>query len=208
MPLAIKSTICTVFAFQDIAAVRKGEKLAEDGVEALSFFNGTSDTAFFMGIVSAAMKKSVKYNIKFVISKNGEIENSHCECPAGIGPHGTCKHLTAALLVLVRFVKTGELRVVKSCTETLQNFQTPKKLHQGSPVKAEKIGKGLSLDDVDPRPECFRNRASYQDDVRNLTVNFAFRSGLDIAMRHTFSKANLSLAILDHDYLPLPFTRY
>lgn len=194
---------------QDIAAVKKGDKLAENGVEALSFFENSSDSIFFfMGIVSAAMKKSVSYNVKLVVSKTGEVLNSHCECPSGIGPHGSCKHLTATLIVLATFVKDGELRVVKSCTETLQTFQKPTKLHQGSPIKAENIGKGLSLDDSDPRPKCFRNRPCYQDDVRNLTVNFALRSGLDVAMRYTFPKANLSSAILDHDYLSLPFTQY
>ena len=188
--------------------MRKGEKLAENGVEALSFHEDSSDSNFFMGIVSAAMKKSVSYNIKLVVKKNGEILNSHCECPSGIGPHGSCKHLTATLIVLANFVKDGTLKVIKSCTEKLQTFQKPSKLHHGSPIKAENIGKGLSADDSDPRPKRFRNRPCYQDDVKNLTVNFTLRTGLDIAMRYTFPKANMSYAVLDHDYLQLPFTQY
>ena len=161
-----------------------------------------------MGIVNAAMKKSVSYNIKLVIEENGEVQNSHCECPAGVGPHGTCKHLTAVLLVLSIFVQSGDLKVLKSCTETLQSFQRPRKIHSGSPVKAENIGSGLSALDDDPRPHIFRNRPSFQDEVRNKTVNFVFQSGLDITMRYTFQKADINIAVNDHDYLEKPFTDY
>lgn len=179
----------------------------ESGVEALSYFGDSMDIFYFMGLVSAAMKKSVSYNIKLVVNKKGEILNSHCDCPAGFGPHGTCKHITATLLVLSCFVRKGELKILKSCTETLQTFQKPKKLHHGSPVKADYIGKKLPKLD-DPRPKRFRNLPNFQDEVRNRTVNFVYQSGLDISMRYTFSKANLSLAALDHDYLQKPYTEY
>jgi len=192
---------------QDVAAIKKGRQLMESGVEALSYFGDSIDIFYFMGLVSAAMKKSVSYNIKLVVNKKGEILNSHCDCPAGFGPHGTCKHITATLLVLSCFVTKGELKILKSCTETLQTFQKPKKLHHGSPVKADEIGKKLPKLD-DPRPKRFRNLPNFQDEVRNRTVNFVYQSGLDISMRYTFSKANLSLAALDHDYLQKPFTEY
>jgi len=144
-----------------------------------------------------------------VVSKIGEIINSHCECPAGFGPHGTCKHLTAVALVLSDFVKNGNLNVLKTCTETLQTFQKPRKLHLGSPIKAQSFGKkNFDQRNSDPRPKVLRNRACYQDDVRNLTVNFVHSSGLDIAMRYTFGKADLRSATNDHDYLKRPFTQY
>ena len=66
----------------------------------------------------------------------------------------------------------------------------------------------LDEGDTHPRPQCFRNRPSFADDVRNKTVNFVFNSGLDLAMRYTFSKANLSTSVIDHDYLKCPFTEY
>ena len=188
--------------------MKKGELMAESSVEAVSLFQDTQKICFFSGIVNAAMKKNVAYNIKVSVNENGEIRNSHCECPAGLGPHGTCKHITAVLLVLSVFVKDGELNVSKSCTETLQTFQRPKKIHKGSPVKAENLGKGLKSFEDDPRPVAFRNRQSFQDDIRNKTVNFVFQSGLDLAMRYTFSKANIAAAAEDHSYLKRPFTEY
>ena len=143
-----------------------------------------------------------------IVSVNGEIINTHCECPAGLGPHGTCKHLTAVLLVLSIFVKDGILHISKSCTETLQTFQKPRKLHHGSPLKAENIGKGLTKLDDDPWPQIFCNRPSFQDAVKNKTINFVHQSGLDISMRYAFSKANLGAAVQDHSYLSQPFTEF
>jgi uncharacterized Zn finger protein len=57
--------------------------------------------------------------------------NSHCECPAGKGPHGTCKHIAAVLLMLIDFVTTGEIEVEKSCTDNLQTFHKPKNYYSG-----------------------------------------------------------------------------
>jgi len=162
-----------------------------------------------MGIVSAAMKKSVSYNVKVVVEKIGEITSTSCDCPAGLGPHGTCKHLTATILVLSDFVQKGDLKVVKSCTQTLQTFQKPTKLHCGSPIKAENLGKRpFEGQDEDPRPKHLRNRPSFIDEVRSKTVNFVYQAGLDLAMRYTFPKANLSTAVSDHDYLKRPYTEY
>jgi uncharacterized Zn finger protein len=50
---------------------------------------------------------------------------------SGEGPCGTCKHIVAVLLVLVKFVETGDLEVIRSCTEELQSFKRPTKLHSG-----------------------------------------------------------------------------
>lgn len=87
---------------------------------------------YFTGMVKAAMKKRVAYNFKLEIDMNlGEVLNSHCECPAGKGPHGTCKHIAAVLLLMVHFNETKELLVEKSCTETLQKFHRPCQFYGG-----------------------------------------------------------------------------
>jgi hypothetical protein len=111
----------------DISAMKKGKKMAKEAVLALSFSGGghngdDDDTVFFTGIVA--------------------VEMSHCECPAERGPHSTCNHIVCVLLVLVRFVVTGDLSFVKSCTEELQTFKKPGKLYSGAPVPAEKMGPG------------------------------------------------------------------
>ena len=65
------------------------------------------------------------------ISARGELVNSHCECPGGKGPNGTCKHIAAVCLMLVRLKERGELATSKSCTEELQTFHRPSKTHTG-----------------------------------------------------------------------------
>lgn len=114
--------------------------MMKNAVCAISFFQSETRRGFFMGIVNAAMKKNVSYNIKLLVESHGEVQNSLCDCPAGDGPHATCKHVVATLLVISHFVKSGELYITKSCTETLQTFQRPRVLHSGSPVKAENLG--------------------------------------------------------------------
>ena len=64
------------------------------------------------------MKKRVAINYKLRLNaQTGDIINSHCECPAGKGPHGTCKHIAAVILLMTEFVEEGRVNVAKSCTE-------------------------------------------------------------------------------------------
>jgi len=85
----------------DIKAIEKGKKMYEsDRIFACSI-SVKSSNIFFTGIVGAAMKRKVTYSYKLKLSKeHGEIINTHCECPAGKGPHGTCKHIAAVLFML------------------------------------------------------------------------------------------------------------
>lgn len=62
----------------------------------------------------------------------GTIINTHCECPAGRGPHGTCKHIAAVLLVISKYSLTGQLRIKNTCTEDLQTFNRPKRNYNGT----------------------------------------------------------------------------
>jgi hypothetical protein len=136
--------------------------MSKDAGLALSFLHPSGqDAIFFSGIVGAEMKKQVTYNVKLVVGVNGEVKNSHCECPAGQGPHATCKHITCILIILHKFVESGELRVAKSCTETLQSFKKPRRMHDGGPIQADKLGPGIIYDVMFVSPlsawiECFR----------------------------------------------------
>ena len=78
-------------------------------------------------------------------------------------------------------------------------FRTQKNKIPGTPNNDE---------DDDPRPHKYRKRPSYQDEVNNKTVNFTYKSGIDITWRYTFRKADLRAAMMDHDYLPKPFGFY
>ncbi len=82
----------------DTSAMKEGQRLFLDKVEALSHcFQGED---FFSGSVEASMKKNVSYSIKFALSKSGDVLQSSCDCPAGEGPHSTCKHVVAGVFCL------------------------------------------------------------------------------------------------------------
>ena len=103
---------------EDRNSLKKGALMAKDNVVAISYFSENSqDHVFFTGLVSASMKKQVQYSIKFILKgSNGEILNLHCECPSGIGPHSTCKHIIAALMMLNNFVISNKLNIQNCCT--------------------------------------------------------------------------------------------
>ena len=125
----------------DAKSLQKGTALMEAGkIDACSIHRNT-EGIFFTGIVKAAMKKKVSYNYRVKLDIQGEPENSHCECPSGKGPHGTCKHIAAVMLMLQKFVSSGEVLVQKSCTETLQTFHKPKRFSRWVPSKGRGFGR-------------------------------------------------------------------
>ena len=73
----------------------------------------------------------VTYTVRVKLHQRGEVINTDCECPAGKGPHGTCKHVAALLVMMSNFLQTGELTMKKGCTDVLQTFHKPQKTYQG-----------------------------------------------------------------------------
>ena len=151
--------VCDQASAEDKNSLRKGALMSKNNIVAVSFLKDSSNSLiFFTGIVSAAMKKKVQYSVKFILnSQTAEVQNSHCECPAGMGPHGTCKHIIAALMSVSDFSVNKNLTIQQCCTSELQKFHHPKKMHSGSPVRADQMGRGLAEEDDDPRPKKFRN---------------------------------------------------
>lgn len=199
---------------KDIAAVKRGIKMTNN-VGALSIYNEALDLSsnaiekrfFATGMVFAEYKEN-SYCIKLVLkSLTAEILNASCECATGRGPASSCKHVISSMMVLEKFVESGELSVEPSCTEQLQQFHKPKKAHKGKPVLAETMGRGLT-DKDDPRPMSFRNRAGYNDFVRSKVISHCQHTGQDIAQRYAYKKANIQEATIDHHYFKVPFTEY
>ena len=119
----------------EVKAIKKGKDL-EKGQKVHACSVGIQTPNIYMtGIVGAMYKGAVTYWFKLKLHKNtGDALNSHCECPGGKGPHGTCKHVAAVLQMISNFVNGRELEVESSCTEVLQTFHKPKKQHTGKPT--------------------------------------------------------------------------
>lgn len=99
-------------ANRDVRAMNKGENLCEEGkVQGLSYYE--EDAFFFSGLVAASMKKKVTYAIKIIQEKKGGLLFTSCECPAGVGPHSTCKHIVAGTIICKR--KCGTSIVPNFC---------------------------------------------------------------------------------------------
>ncbi len=118
----------------------------------------------------------------------------------------------SGLLVLLHLKETGEVKIDKACTESLQSFHKPKRLSNSSPVKAELLKKRskkicLARDD-DPRPKKYRERSkeAFQAEVNMLTVNYCWSTNSDVMWRYKMEKADVQQAAMDHDYDQLLMT--
>ena len=116
--------------------------------------------------------------------------------------------MTALLLVIADFVTSGGLAIAGSCTDQLQTFKKPKLAHDGKPVPAEELGRGVPDDDDDPRPKKYRNRPNFMNELLMATVNYTSRTSADVSWRYHFKRADLRPALQDHDYLEAPFVQY
>ncbi|XP_071150729.1 uncharacterized protein [Mytilus edulis] len=196
----------------DIKALTKGQLMYDSNRVQACSINFKDTNIFLSGIVGAAMKQKVSYNYKIRLDKKtGDPLNSHCECPAGRGPHGTCKHLAAVFLMMEDFVNNGALKVEKTCTENLQMFNKPKSTYHGSPVKAELLPTKRKLCDEflnDPRPLKYRNDNTFNYRVRNLMLNYCSQTSKDLSIRYLYSKADIQAAAIEHNYSTIPFTEH
>ena len=76
------------------------------------------------------MKKDRVYKIKVEIStETSSVHLAECSCPAGKGPHGSCKHIAATLFALENFYVTCQETEDESvsCTSKLQVWNQPRK---------------------------------------------------------------------------------
>lgn len=56
------------------------------------------------------MKTHTDYEVKLQIKfQKREILQAQCQCPAGVGPEATCKHVSAILFGIEFYIVTGNL---------------------------------------------------------------------------------------------------
>ncbi|KAH3815048.1 hypothetical protein DPMN_143567 [Dreissena polymorpha] len=71
----------------------------------------------------AEMNKKIDlYVVDISFTKHGFVHDAQCECGAGEGPFGHCKHVGTVLYFSVKCVQSGEVKVESSFTEQLQSF--------------------------------------------------------------------------------------
>ena len=161
---------------------------------------------FIRSACRAEMKKTVNYIVDISLKKNGYVQGTQCECGAGEGPYGHCKHIRAVLYACCKFIKTGDFKVETSCTEKLQTFHKSKK-HKGSPLKSRDSDLNLGgadicdIKDFDPRPSQYRKMEGYSAFFYNTCMNFRGISRTPIFQ--TFEPANIRAYANDHDYFKL-----
>ena len=154
--------------------------------------------------VRAEMKKTVTYDTDIQLDPDGTIIACQCDCTAGMGPEAHCKHIRTVLYGLLQFTSHGYIHVELSCTDQLQSFHRPKKIHTGSPVKADnlKIVKDASNVIFDPMEGLVdETDEEYATRVRNLSINYASCSSDRIPILQTYMPANPVGVDLDHCYL-------
>jgi hypothetical protein len=77
----------------------------------------------------------------------------------------------------------------------------------GTPQKAESLP-GLHCSTIyDPHPQR-DSRVDKNLKLQALMVNYVYETKHDVNLRYIFPKANLQVAVQDHDYLERPFTEF
>ena len=73
------------------------------------------------------MKKNRIYKINLLLDKETlDITQTECGCPAGKGPHASCKHIAALCYALEEFSHFGKLPGFLTLTEKLQQWNKPR----------------------------------------------------------------------------------
>ena len=128
------------------------------------------------------MKKDRVYQINVTIELvSSDVVFSECSCPAGLGPHGSCKHIAATLYALedfYRMYQSAKEQDDESCTSRLQIWNQPRKRQLDSkkssmiPFKCEDYGevaKRHHIPFTDPCPK--ELQATTDEDIQSLVDN-------------------------------------
>ncbi|XP_071104033.1 uncharacterized protein [Haliotis cracherodii] len=170
----------------------------------LNFFRYSKpgNMCFLKSECRAEMKKHVTYKVDIAIDDDGSVVEGQCECAAGQGPSGHCKHICAVLYAMHKFSTTGDVLTEETCTQRLQTFHKSKP-YKGSPIKATDLDLCNSELNVifDPRPVQYRKVPNYPDFFRNVWLNHPSVNTFPVSQM--FPPANPFAVNHDHDYLKL-----
>ena len=102
---------------------KKAYPLFKDGHVQSIRASFSDEKVTYMSKCLPEMKKNITYTINLVVSlQGGDIVSASCGCPAGMGPHGSCKHIAAMCYTLEDFTKLKVTTDHISCTSKLQKW--------------------------------------------------------------------------------------
>ena len=85
------------------------------------------DTSHYIKCVCLPeMKKDKLYKINVTLDRFADITQASCTCPAGTGPCGSCKHISALCYALEEVSRIREVRSPDSCTSTIESITKAK----------------------------------------------------------------------------------
>jgi len=193
--------------------LRKGFGMMEGDFVAAVIEVQKDGVCLFQSQVNSEYTKSLTYFTKIIVSEEGEIQETSCECVAGAGLSAGCKHLAATLFFILRYNERGVWQVRKTCTQIPQKWHLPKKQKIGvSPKKAENFSYQVPVYDVDkkklgslvydPRRPQFRNMPSHNDSVRSRVINYRrYEKRRTFGIHGVYAAAHVGSLVHDHDYL-------
>ena len=154
------------------------------------------------------MKKDTVYKATLAINDEGHIQTATCGCPAGVGPTGRCKHISALCFALEEFYRIKKLRSPRSCTSELQKWNQPRnrkldacavddiKFVKYEYGKEKKVPQSLIYD---PRPPTYKcTPGSSLDNLRQDLL----KTGKDIALLHLLPDASSVNHVPSSSHLP------
>ena len=72
------------------------------------------------------MRKDRVYHLTMVLNlESSDIVGAECGCPAGKGPHASCKHIGGLCFALEEFSRIGKTPEYSTCTDKLQQWNKP-----------------------------------------------------------------------------------
>lgn len=127
-------------------------------IQRIKVIKGNDDKVYLVGVCLPEMRKYREYKIRVTLSPSGDTVSAEDGCPAGKGPHGSCKHIASFCYALEEFVRLGFTRPFQSCTSRLQtwNQPRPKKLKQRNVYD-------IPFENAKYRKELTRERSSLVD---------------------------------------------
>lgn len=164
----------------------KGQLLYESRHLLTARFAKDNTHTYLRGQCKASMKKVV-YVVDIKLSKDGIIEECHCDCAAGSGTQACCKHVSVLLFGVHEMVHKKTIRLHQSCTQKLSTYNRPSKVFYNSPIAAQNLPtKRLKSCNFNPLndSDIIEN---YSDYVRNLVIGYGESS---MPLLQTFKPAN------------------